>query len=120
MNPSFTRFWARILVAVGLALAASGVFLAAVALVIDMPWGSITGHAVAEVTLVAFFLAVSGRPRRRPLHRPRPGRPRLSRHARPAGTDRRAPGTAGRARRRAAGLESCPLRDDASRSSRMI
>lgn len=60
MNPRFTRFWARILVAVGLALAASGVFLAAVALVIDMPWGSITGHAVAEVTLVAFFLAVSG------------------------------------------------------------
>jgi hypothetical protein len=60
MNPSFTRFWARILVAVGLALAASGVFLAAVALVIDMPWGSITGHAVAEVTLVAFFLAASG------------------------------------------------------------
>ena len=60
MNPSFTRFWARILVAVGLALAASGVFLAAVALVIDMPWGGITGHAVAEVTLVAFFLAASG------------------------------------------------------------
>jgi hypothetical protein len=60
MNPRFTRFWARILVAVGLALAASGVFLAAVALVIDMPWGSITGHAVAEVTLVAFFLTVSG------------------------------------------------------------
>jgi hypothetical protein len=60
MNPRFTRFWARILVAVGLALAGSGVFLAAVALVIDMPWGSITGHAVAEVTLVAFFLAVSG------------------------------------------------------------
>ena len=60
MNPSFTRFWARILVAVGLALAASGVFLAALALVIDMPWGSITGHAVAEVTLVAFFLAASG------------------------------------------------------------
>jgi hypothetical protein len=60
MNPRFTRFWARILVAVGLALAGSGVFLAAVALVIDMPWGSITGHAVAEVTLVAFLLAVSG------------------------------------------------------------
>jgi len=60
MNPSFTRFWARILVAVGLALAGSGVFLAAVALVIDMPWGSITGHAVVEVTLVAFFLAASG------------------------------------------------------------
>ena len=60
MNPSFTRFWARILVAVGLALAGSGVFLAAVALVIDMPWGSITGHAVAEVTLVAFLLTVSG------------------------------------------------------------
>jgi hypothetical protein len=60
MNPRFTRFWARILVAAGLALAASGVFLAVVALVIDMPWGSITGHAVAEVTLVAFFLTVSG------------------------------------------------------------
>jgi len=60
MNPSFTRFWARILVAVGLALAASGVFLVAVALVIDMPWGSITGRAVAEVTRAAFFLAVSG------------------------------------------------------------
>ena len=60
MNPRFIRFWARILVAVGLALAGSGVLLAAVALVIDMPWGSITGHAVAEVTLVAFLLAVSG------------------------------------------------------------
>ena len=60
MNPRFTRFWARILVAVGLALAGSGVLLAAVALVIDMPWGSITGHAVVEVTLVAFLLAVSG------------------------------------------------------------
>ena len=60
MNPGFTRFWARILVAVGLALAASGVFLAAVALVIDMPWGSITGYAVVEVTLVAIVLAASG------------------------------------------------------------
>jgi hypothetical protein len=53
----FTRFWARILVAVGLALASRGVFLAAVALVIDMPWGKLTGHAVVEVTLVAIFLA---------------------------------------------------------------
>jgi hypothetical protein len=60
MNPSFTRFWARILVLVGLVLASGGVLLAAVALVIDMPWGSITGHAVFEVTLVAFFLALSG------------------------------------------------------------
>lgn len=60
MNPSFTRFWARILVFVGLVLASGGVLLAAVALVIDMPWGSITGHAVFEVTLVAFFLALSG------------------------------------------------------------
>jgi len=60
MNPGFTRFWARILVFVGLVLASGGVLLAAVALVIDMPWGSITGHAVFEVTLVAFFLALSG------------------------------------------------------------
>ncbi len=60
MNPSFTRFWARILVFVGLVLASGGVLLAAVALVIDMPWGGITGHAVFEVTLVAFFLALSG------------------------------------------------------------
>ena len=60
MNPSFTRFWARILVLVGLVLATGGVVLATVALVIDMPWGSITGHAVFEVTLVAFFLALSG------------------------------------------------------------
>jgi hypothetical protein len=60
MNPSFTRLWARILVFVGLVLACGGVLLAAVALVIDMPWGSITGHAVFEVTLVAFFLALSG------------------------------------------------------------
>jgi hypothetical protein len=60
MNLSFTRLWARILVFVGLVLASGGVLLAAVALVIDMPWGSITGHAVFEVTLVAFFLALSG------------------------------------------------------------
>ena len=60
MNPSFTRFWARILVFVGLVLASGGVLLAAVALVIDMPWGSITGRAVFEMTLVALFLALSG------------------------------------------------------------
>lgn len=60
MNPSFTRFWGRIVVAVGLVLVSSGVILAAVALVVDMPWGSITGQAVIERILVAFFLIVSG------------------------------------------------------------
>lgn len=60
MNPSFTLFWGRIVVAVGLILVSGGVILAAVALVVDMPWGSITGQAVIERILVAFFLIVSG------------------------------------------------------------
>jgi hypothetical protein len=60
MNSRFTRFWARVLVLVGLVLASVGVLLGAVALVIDMPWGSITGQAVMERTLVAIFLVISG------------------------------------------------------------
>lgn len=60
MNPSFARFWARVLTAVGLVFAAGGLLLAAVALVIDMPWGSITGSAVMEVTFVAVVLLISG------------------------------------------------------------
>jgi hypothetical protein len=60
MTSRFVRFWARILVLVGLALACGGVVLAAVALVIDMPWGSVTGQAVAERTFVAAFLVISG------------------------------------------------------------
>lgn len=60
MNPSFARFWARVLTAVGLFFAAAGMLLAAVALVIDMPWGSITGSVVMEVTLVAVVLLISG------------------------------------------------------------
>jgi hypothetical protein len=60
MNPRFTRLWARILVWQGLVFVAGGALLASVALIIDMPWGSITGQAVVERALVAAFLLVSG------------------------------------------------------------
>ena len=60
MTPRFARFWARILVWQGLVFVGGGALLASVALIIDMPWGSITGQAVVERVLVAAFLIVSG------------------------------------------------------------
>ena len=60
MNDRFTRFWARLLVIMGVVIVVLGVLLAMVALVVEMPWGSITGQAVLERMFVALSLVVSG------------------------------------------------------------
>ena len=60
MNDRFTRFWARLLVIMGMVIVVLGVLLAMVALVVEMPWGSITGQAVLERAIVALSLVVSG------------------------------------------------------------
>jgi hypothetical protein len=56
----FARFWAAVLVIVGLVLVIGGLLLAAAAVTLDMPWGSLTGQAVLERVLAAGLLAISG------------------------------------------------------------
>jgi hypothetical protein len=56
----FARFWAAVLVIIGLVLIAGGVLLAAAAVTLDMPWGSLTGQAVLERMLAAALLVISG------------------------------------------------------------
>ena len=60
MNDRFTTFWARLLVVMGIVIVVSGALLAMVALVVEMPWGSITGQAVFERFFVAVSLLASG------------------------------------------------------------
>ena len=60
MNERFTRFWARLLVVVGIVIVVVGALLAVVALLVEMPWGSITGQAVFERAFVALSLLFSG------------------------------------------------------------
>jgi hypothetical protein len=55
-----TRLWARLLVVVGVVIVALGVLLAAVALVIETPWRTITGQVVLERIIVAIVVAGSG------------------------------------------------------------
>jgi hypothetical protein len=56
----FAAFWATILVAIGLVLVVGGLLLAAAAVTLDMPWGSLTGQAVLERILAAVLLVISG------------------------------------------------------------
>jgi hypothetical protein len=56
----FAAFWASTLVVLGLLLVVGGVLLAAAAVTLDMPWGSLTGQAVLERILAAVVLAISG------------------------------------------------------------
>jgi len=56
----FAAFWASVLVVIGLVLVVVGMLFALVALTLDMPWGGLTGQAVAERTLVALVLIASG------------------------------------------------------------
>jgi hypothetical protein len=56
----FAAFWARVLVVIGLLLVVGGVLLAAAAVTLDMPWGSLTGQAVLERVLAAILLVISG------------------------------------------------------------
>jgi hypothetical protein len=56
----FARFWAAVLVIIGLLLIAGGLLLAAAAVTLDMPWGSLTGQAVLERMLAAVLLVISG------------------------------------------------------------
>jgi len=56
----FAAFWARVLVVIGLLLVVGGVLLAAAAVTLDMPWGSLTGQAVLERVLAAVLLVISG------------------------------------------------------------
>ncbi len=44
----------------GLVIVCLGLLLAMVALVVEMPWGSITGQAVLERVFVALSLVISG------------------------------------------------------------
>jgi hypothetical protein len=60
VSDRFTRFWARLLVVIGLVIVVVGALLAVVALVIETPWASVTGQAVLERVLVAVFLVFSG------------------------------------------------------------
>jgi hypothetical protein len=60
VSDRFTRLWARLLVVIGLVIVGVGAVLAIVALVIETPWGSITGQVFLERVLVAVFLVVSG------------------------------------------------------------
>ena len=60
MNERFVRFWARLLVIVGIVIVVVGLLLAVVALLVEMPWGSITGQAVFERAFVALSLLFSG------------------------------------------------------------
>jgi hypothetical protein len=53
-------FWATVLVVIGLLLVVGGVLLAAAAVTLDMPWGSLTGQAVLERVLAAVILGISG------------------------------------------------------------
>jgi hypothetical protein len=56
----FAEFWATVLVVIGMLLAVGGVLLAVAAVVLDMPWGRITGEAVLERTVAAVVLTISG------------------------------------------------------------
>jgi hypothetical protein len=56
----FAAFWATVMVVIGLLLVVGGVLLAAAAVTLDMPWGSLTGQAVLERVLAAIILAISG------------------------------------------------------------
>ncbi len=60
MSDRFTRFWARLLVVIGLVIVVLGLGLAVVALVIETPWGSLTGQVMLERVFVAVFLVFSG------------------------------------------------------------
>jgi len=56
----FAAFWAKVLVVMGMLLIAGGLLLAAAAVTLDMPWGSLTGQAVLERVLAAVLLVISG------------------------------------------------------------
>jgi hypothetical protein len=60
VNDRLARIWARLLVVIGVVIVMLGALLAVVALIIEMPWGSITGQAVLERFIVALSLVVSG------------------------------------------------------------
>jgi hypothetical protein len=60
MNSRFAAFWARALTTLGMLFVALGVLFAAAALVLDMPWGRITGQAVLERLVAMLVLVVSG------------------------------------------------------------
>jgi hypothetical protein len=56
----FAAFWATALVVMGMLLFLGGVLLAIGAVVLDMPWGRLTGQAVLERALAAIVLVFSG------------------------------------------------------------
>ena len=56
----FAAFWATVLVVIGLVLIVGGLLLAAAAVTLDMPWGSLTGQAVLERVLAAVLVVISG------------------------------------------------------------
>ena len=59
-NDGFARFWARLLVVIGLVIVVLGLLLAAVTVLVETPWRTITGQVMLERTLVALFLVISG------------------------------------------------------------
>lgn len=60
MDSRFAGFWARVLVCVGMLFVLLGFIFAASALVLDMPWGKLTGQAVVEQMLAMVGLMVAG------------------------------------------------------------
>jgi hypothetical protein len=56
----FALFCATVVEIIGMLLVVGGVLLAATALTLDMPWGSLTGQAVLERVLAAVLLTISG------------------------------------------------------------
>lgn len=60
MDFRFAGFWARVLVCLGTLFVLLGFIFAASALVLDMPWGKLTGQAVVEQMLAMVGLMVAG------------------------------------------------------------
>ena len=60
MDFRFAGFWARVLVCLGTLFVLLGFIFAASALVLDMPWGKLTGQAVVEQILAMVVLTAVG------------------------------------------------------------
>src|SRR5215470_16403037 len=56
----FAMFWARVLMWLGMLFVVFGIIFATTALLLDMPWGKLTGQAVVERMLAMVALTVAG------------------------------------------------------------
>jgi len=60
VDARFAMFWARVLMWLGMLFVVFGIIFSATALVLDMPWGKLTGQAVVERILAMVVLTVAG------------------------------------------------------------